>query len=471
MNKLTKTEVAFNKLVDLEIYKEKDRENLCKARIMVNEPIYKYYNLEESLNKLNKKAIYLSIIKKEVYKHLTITTLDLNILYLLENGNITYEVFTKYVSHLNYFINSSDVKGFFNLLLMNIDNNYSFNVSEVELLFDMYKREYLEKEEYKEFLPFVRNSFIEKSFMNTNKKSIMSIFKHFMTVDYPFILGSKTYDNKEELIESINPLLLYHEDFIDEWKLNMYLKYTMEIDNTHNLFYVLYIETQNDFSLSYDELRFLLLEAKYTEIYNKQIYLDLMNKKLNKNQFYKTSILLSNFDFDFETLNKHIFNTILGEKFFTEPDIIEIGHFILDEEIDFLIDFLEKPKKIVERISPKNVSYVELIENKTKTKQAVFIGRQWGKNLNLIAYFRDFISHTYFKINIYKNYKSGIYGTYEDFRDVAINSLVSLDLEEKTNKKTHKAYTKLNNFKIIEKNVLINDVEKYDIENNKNYRY
>lgn len=439
MAKLSKSERTFNKLVDVGVYNEVQRNELCKSPIMIKEPLYKYYNLEE---KIDSQGV------------------DLKLLSLLENGKITYDIFSKYVVQLNYFINKSNVDGFLNQLSLNIDNDCLLNSDEIDYLFYIYKNDSLKETERLDFLDFLQKT--KTMGVSLDKKGLITFYNRIRDVDYPITLGKHTYDDVGSLLE-MSPFSLINEYKVKDWKYHEYLDYVTRVENMANLFYVMYIDSQYDYGLTYDELRFLYLEARYTDFYNKEIYMDFMGKNLTKNKLYKTSMLLSRYDFDYETLNKNIYSTILGEMYFKEYDLMALGDYILEDEIDSFIAYLTKPKKKELIIDSYSVKFLDIEESDILEKDAVFVVREWGKNLNLIAYFRDVDTDDLFKVNIYKNFDLGIYGTESDFRNMPENSLVRLKLERNVNKKSGQSYTKVNGFELLERNVFIDDVMKYDI--------
>lgn len=89
----------------------------------------------------------------------------------------------------------------------------------------------------------------------------------------------------------------------------------------------------------------------------------------------------------------------------------------------------------------KHVPFLEV--DSTTTIDALFIQKEWGRKINLIAVFKDINTNEIFKLNIYKNHKEEIYGIREDFKHLPLNTLMKLKIEPRISKKTNKVYTKL----------------------------
>lgn len=466
ITKYTKTQRTFDILVELGVYKEEDSDLYCKSKVMMKEPLYVYLNLEKYLTGFD----FQYFIKSNDFPE-DLTEIDLNPLELLKNNKIDYAVFGRYVSHLNYLCwGAIDV--FYYFVYLNKKHDYSFNVGEVDFLLKAHKLNYFNVMENKDVLGVAIGKGFSEEFLNYHSTTFLKWLAYAINFDskFDFIEFKKFHSIPEEIQEDdLDLFLLYDKKLISEALFDSYSSY-LDYLSFSDLYYIVYLDQKNGFDLTYDERRFLFLSAKYGRgvFEERGLAEKLIDRKLNRNGFYKASILIDKLGFDYETLNKYIFNTVLCDYYFKDKDLIEVGELILDDDIDWLIKEIEDEKAEKQRVKVKRSEVIQLGFNDIPYYEsvdavevnAIYVGRKWGSKMNLIAVFKDISTSEYFKVNIYKDFKKDRYGNGVDFRKIAFNTLLKMDLALKKSSISEDEYTVLASYSVQQENYI---QDKYEI--------
>lgn len=86
--------------------------------------------------------------------------------------------------------------------------------------------------------------------------------------------------------------------------------------------------------------------------------------------------------------------------------------------------YLNKRKiKFYDQLFPLN-------NEKPKRIKVIYVAREWGADKNLIGYFKSIDSNQIFKLNIFRDLTTDMYGIGEDLKKISFGTLLLIEIQK-----------------------------------------